>query len=121
GETADLEYARCEDLRLAEGRAEARRHDADHLPRLSVQLNRLADDAVASAEPGPPQLVADDAHGRTVWQIVFHREVAPGGRHHAERRKERGAVALTRELFRVAVARQREVVERADANRRKRA
>src|SRR6185369_6907207 len=119
-QAADFEDARREDLHLAERRAEPRRHDADDLPRETVERDVLADDLVASAEARLPELVADDADSRTVWGVLALREVAAAGRQDAERRKERRADALRVQLLRLTVARQREVVEGGDAERRKR-
>jgi hypothetical protein len=46
----------CEHLDLRKKRREPRRHDANGLPRLSVQGDRFADDRRAPAEPRLPQL-----------------------------------------------------------------
>src|ERR1019366_9723228 len=61
GQAADLEDAGRKDLGGPERIAEVRRHDADDLPGLAVELNRFADDGFAPAEARLPQLVAEDA------------------------------------------------------------
>src|SRR5205085_8859429 len=109
--------ARREDLDLAERRAEPRRQDAHHLPRLAVEGDVRANEAVAPAEARLPEFVADDAHRRTVGPILVLGEIAAVRGEDAERRKERGADALPIELLRLAVAGQCKVVERRDADR----
>ena len=119
-QAAGLEHARREHLHLRVGRAHPRRRDADDLPRHAVQRDRAADEIRAAAEPRLPQLVADDADRRAVRHVLLRREVAAERRTDAERRQERVAHAQAVQLFGIAVAGEREAVERRDADRRER-
>jgi hypothetical protein len=116
----DLEDARGEDLHLAERRRQPRRHDAGHLPRLTVECDGLAHERRAAAEARLPQLVADDADRGTVGQILVRGEIAADRRQDTERRKERAADAQAVQLLGIAVAGQREIVERRVADRAER-
>ena len=115
-EAADLEDARREHLHLTERRAHARRHDADDFPRLAVERDRLADQRGAAAESRLPDLVAQDAHRRSVRRVFVLVKVAAERRQDAERRQERRAHAQAVQLLGIAVAGQREVVECRDAD-----
>jgi len=116
-QAADLEDARRHHLHLRERRRQPRRQHADDVPGLSVQCDHRADDCGAAAETRLPQLVAEDADGRSVRQILVRREITSERRHDAERWQERGIHPLAVQLFGIAVAGQREVVERRNTER----
>jgi hypothetical protein len=80
---------------------EALRHHADDGMRQALKRDRLADDLRITAEPIPPEVVAQDRDRRLSGALVSGADVAAhqgGGAHHAEERV-RGGRAM--ELFRM--------------------
>ena len=67
---------------------EVARHDADHLKRLAVQLNRAPDYGGIAAVSARPQAVPDDDEVRPVRDVLRGRERATGRRRNAEDRKQ---------------------------------
>jgi hypothetical protein len=88
---ARFEHPRREQLYLCERCGEPGRHHTDHLPPCAIELNRLADDRLPSAELRLPQLVTDDTDGWPVRNVLLGCEVSPECRLDLQSGEERSA------------------------------
>ena len=91
-------------------KVEARRHDSDHSDGLAVESNAPAHDVGGTAEPPPPETIAQDRDFVAAGPLFFREKGAAPRGHPAEQLEEVGGDDRALQPFRLTTPRQREAV-----------